>query len=114
MPQDSEFAIAATHPALPGHFPGQPIVPGVLLLGHALEAALALPHWAAQIGASPRLAVVKFLAPVLPDANGATLRVHFDDLGARVRFEVLDAASGGRVAASGEWLAAAPLKASPT
>ncbi len=111
MPQDSEFAIAATHPALPGHFPGQPIVPGVLLLAHALEAALALPQWAARLGTPPRLAVIKFLAPVMPGASGATLRVRFDDLSTRLRFEVCDAANGG-VAASGEWIAAAPLPAS--
>lgn len=113
MPHASEFAIAATHPALRGHFPGQPVVPGVLLLAQALEAALVLPQWAARIGAPPCLAVVKFLAPVMPGASGTTLRVRFDDLGTRVRFEVFDAAGGGRVAASGEWIAAAPSQASP-
>ena len=112
MPQASEFSIAATHPALPGHFPGRPVVPGVLLLANALEAALALPHWAARIGAAPRLALVKFPAPVLPGADGATLRIRFDDLGTRVRFEVSAAASDGRAAASGEWIAV-PLQASP-
>jgi 3-hydroxymyristoyl/3-hydroxydecanoyl-(acyl carrier protein) dehydratase len=30
--------IAADHPALPGHFPGFPIVPGVVLLDEALHA----------------------------------------------------------------------------
>lgn len=112
MPHAGEFSIAATHPALPGHFPGRPVVPGVLLLAHALEAALALPHWAARIGVPPRLAVVKFPAPVLPGAGGATLRVAFDDLGTRVRFEVFDVARGG-VAANGEWIAAAPMQARP-
>jgi 3-hydroxymyristoyl/3-hydroxydecanoyl-(acyl carrier protein) dehydratase len=36
------LCIASDHPALPGHFPGAPILPGVVLLDeilHALEAA---------------------------------------------------------------------------
>jgi len=36
-----QFAIGADHPSLPGHFPGRPVVPGVVLLDHAL--ALVLP-----------------------------------------------------------------------
>ena len=31
-----EFCVPGTHPSLPGHFPGNPIVPGVLLLDHVL------------------------------------------------------------------------------
>ena len=30
--------ISADHPALPGHFPGEPIVPGVVLLHEVLSA----------------------------------------------------------------------------
>ena len=30
--------IGADHPALPGHFPGDPIVPGVVLLNEVLSA----------------------------------------------------------------------------
>jgi 3-hydroxyacyl-[acyl-carrier-protein] dehydratase len=39
--------IASDHPALAGHFPGQPIVPGALLLDealHAIDAAAASWH----------------------------------------------------------------------
>ncbi len=114
MQHDSEFAIAATHPALRGHFPGQPIVPGVLLLAHALEALLAQPVWAARVGAQPRLALVKFQAPVEPGPEATALRVHFDDAGTRVRFEVHDTTHNNRVAASGEWFAVAALQASPS
>jgi 3-hydroxymyristoyl/3-hydroxydecanoyl-(acyl carrier protein) dehydratase len=31
-----DFCVPGTHPSLPGHFPGNPIVPGVLLLDHVL------------------------------------------------------------------------------
>lgn len=27
----------ATHPSLPGHFPGEPMVPGAVLLDHAID-----------------------------------------------------------------------------
>jgi 3-hydroxyacyl-[acyl-carrier-protein] dehydratase len=38
----TSLPIAANHPAYPGHFPGQPVLPGVVLLDatlHALERA---------------------------------------------------------------------------
>lgn len=49
------------HPALPGHFPGQPLVPGVLLLE---QLALALRAWRGQRLA--RVLEAKFVAPLLP------------------------------------------------
>jgi len=72
--------IAAMHPALPGHFPGNPIVPGVVLLDRiaaAIERARGL-----RIA---RIASVKFLAPLKPEED-AELRVSTD--GARARFRI--------------------------
>jgi 3-hydroxymyristoyl/3-hydroxydecanoyl-(acyl carrier protein) dehydratase len=72
--------IAATHPALPGHFPGNPIVPGVVLLDR-IASAIERAH-GARLAA---IAAVKFLAPLKPEED-AELRVTFD--GARVRFRI--------------------------
>jgi 3-hydroxymyristoyl/3-hydroxydecanoyl-(acyl carrier protein) dehydratase len=36
---DIEDLIDGSHPSLPGHFPGEPIVPGVLILQRVLRAA---------------------------------------------------------------------------
>jgi 3-hydroxyacyl-[acyl-carrier-protein] dehydratase len=55
--------IAADHPALPGHFPGAPVVPGVLLLAQVLEAA---DQWLGDAVQPLRLRQAKFPAPWLP------------------------------------------------
>src|SRR6266576_5807777 len=54
--------IDADHPSLPGHFPGTPIVPGVVILDEILAA---LTEWR---GGSHVTAIraVKFLAPLKP------------------------------------------------
>ncbi|MEO8671418.1 MAG: hydroxymyristoyl-ACP dehydratase [Tahibacter sp.] len=75
-----EFSIAATHPALPGHFPGLPIVPGVVLLDHV---AAALQRWrGVGIVGLPQ---VKFLASLLPEQNAV---VELESGATRIRFRV--------------------------
>jgi 3-hydroxymyristoyl/3-hydroxydecanoyl-(acyl carrier protein) dehydratase len=61
------FCIAADHPALPGHFPGAPVVPGVLLLAEGLHRLELLTAKALQC---QRIDSAKFLQPV---AAGATI-----------------------------------------
>ena len=55
------FTVDAHHPSLAGHFPGRPVVPGVVLLDHALCAILAT-----QGARAAGLPSVKFTRPVLP------------------------------------------------
>lgn len=57
-----QFSIPSDHPSLPGHFPGRPIVPGVLVLEQVLGAIEAAQG---PLGAM-RLPQVKFVQPLLP------------------------------------------------
>jgi 3-hydroxymyristoyl/3-hydroxydecanoyl-(acyl carrier protein) dehydratase len=82
--------ISSSHPAIAGHFPGRPVVPGVVLLEIVLEAL------AAQAGRALRvtgLPAVKFLAPLAPEEE-FTLDLHWREAG-RADFDVL--AQGRRV-----------------
>ncbi|HEY2190206.1 MAG TPA: 3-hydroxyacyl-ACP dehydratase [Caldimonas sp.] len=92
------FEVASDHPAFAGHFPGRPVLPGVALLAAVLEAAAGEPTLARAVGAAPRLAVVKFLAPVEP---GTSLAIAFR-LGASVLDWQIDArdhpVASGRIA----------------
>ena len=87
-----QFSIPSDHPSLPGHFPGRPIVPGVVLLERVLEAV------AARDGAAGpwRLPQVKFARPLLP---GETATVQLEGAAPRWRFRVR---RGDDVLASGE------------
>jgi 3-hydroxyacyl-[acyl-carrier-protein] dehydratase len=66
--------IEADHPAFDGHFPGAPLLPGVMLLSEVLEAAIGA-GWAAPLpisaGRAPplQIASAKFLAPVRPGSD---------------------------------------------
>jgi 3-hydroxyacyl-[acyl-carrier-protein] dehydratase len=88
------FEIAPDHPAFAGHFPGRPILPGVLLLDaavhHLLEAsrAAATPVPGAP-GSSCQISAAKFLNPVSP---GETLTISYKiSPSGSTRFEILGA-----------------------
>ena len=90
---ESTLMLNPDHPALAGHFPGHPIVPGVVLLDEALHAigearGLSL--------ARCKLAATKFLRPVVPPA---TLVIRHRMIAeATVDFSILD---GDAIVASG-------------
>ena len=79
--------ISASHPCLPGHFPGLAIVPGAVLLQCVIDAAAeANPGWA--IGGVRR---IKFLSRLSPEQ---AFSIEFDAPGASgLRFRVQSAGS---------------------
>lgn len=94
-----DFRIPADHPSLPGHFPGCPVVPGVVLLDRVLDA---IERTHAPLAAL-RLPQVKFVQPLLPE-QPARIELLADQAGqretvSRWRFRVL---RGDELIASGE------------
>lgn len=92
--------VGADHPCLTGHFPGNPVVPGVMILDAVLAAARG------QVGANrplQRLPQIKFLRPLLPEQvvtielNAVATSAHQQ----RLRFRIL---REGEVLSSGELL----------
>ena len=67
MPEHRAGAqVPAGHPCLAGHFPGNPVVPGVVLLELVLNAVRA---WHGTPGRLRRLLTTKFLLPLRPDES---------------------------------------------
>jgi predicted LPLAT superfamily acyltransferase len=83
------WVVPVDHPAFAGHFPGQPILPGVVLLSQVVESGASTlgSAWmleGVQIGAA------KFLSPVLPgDACEIVLSgQEAPELATKIKFEV--------------------------
>ncbi|WPG34916.1 AMP-binding protein [Variovorax sp. EBFNA2] len=101
-PVQMAHTVPVDHPAFAGHFPGQPLVPGALLLAEVMEVVRRVPALSARLGPSPTLAAAKFLAPVRP---GSTLSIELQPeagTGRGVRFDVR---CDGVVAVTGRWTA---------
>lgn len=56
--------IRSSHPSLSGHFPGNPLVPGVVLLAHVIDVTEKLYEGKVRVTGMP---AVKFLVPVRPE-----------------------------------------------
>ncbi|MCP4992520.1 MAG: hydroxymyristoyl-ACP dehydratase [Gammaproteobacteria bacterium] len=81
MKRSVDFSISATHPSLVGHFPGNPIVPAVLLL-EQVRCQLSELISDRRIG---EIRQVKFYSPLLPEQQ-ALLDLEVNDN--RVQFSV--------------------------
>ena len=77
MQSHFDIAVERDHPAFAGHFPGAPIVPGVLLLDWVLCEIEAREHSIFEAGVllPGALSVAKFLTPVRP---GDVLAVSYE------------------------------------
>ena len=74
------FVIARDHPALPGHFPGNPVVPGAVLLDCVRQVVL---------DASPgaRIAVVRWVKFLIPVSPGQRFVADLQARGQDIRFQ---------------------------
>ncbi len=92
MTPAGRFTASPDHPALPGHFPGAPVLPGVVLLDHVLSAILAFYPGRRAAG----LPQVKFLRPVRPGDDVEILAApeHSDRVVFACRVGTDDIASG--------------------
>ena len=105
MVYERTIAIDHNHPSLAGHFPGHPVVPGVVLLNEVLCIVREMSVFGRSVTGLP---MVKFSSPVRP---GEVVTIHVD----------LDEATGAtfscrvetRLAASGT-IELAPVQSAST
>jgi hypothetical protein len=85
--------IGTDHPAFAGHFPGHPLLPGVVILSLVMRTLERQPLLRQRLGPVVTIEQVKFLAPVGPDSQ---LCIELAPHGAGVAF---DCSVGGRTVA---------------
>ncbi len=78
----TSLRIPADHPALEGHFPGEPLVPATVLLD-AVREAIAAHHPSLRL---ETLSHAKFLSPLRPEQDA---KIEVDVRGRAVRFRCL-------------------------
>lgn len=76
------FRVPASHAALAGHFPGHPVVPGVVVLDAVISAA---EDWLGVPLTALGLRQAKFVAPMLPEE---TARIDLTLRGLALEFTV--------------------------
>jgi 3-hydroxymyristoyl/3-hydroxydecanoyl-(acyl carrier protein) dehydratase len=92
------FSVPATHPALPAHFPGNPIVPGAVIIARAAQ----LFNGGQQFNVGP-LTSARFHAPLRPDIDCEVMyQIEAVGGGLRVRFEIHECDTRLLIA-SGTW-----------
>jgi 3-hydroxyacyl-[acyl-carrier-protein] dehydratase len=91
-----ERAFAPDHPAAQGHFPGNPVIPGALLLSEVL---LAIEADLGRRLECCKVRSVKFLRPVRP---GDRIRIEYSG-GVEPRLRITCSAEGHAVLAGEVW-----------
>ncbi len=71
MRHEESRSISPDHPALAGHFPGNPVVPGVVILSELVRATETWLHW---IGDTVSVTSIKFMCLLRP-GEAFTLRL---------------------------------------
>lgn len=101
MNNATHWTVPVDHPAFAGHFPGTPILPGVVLLDTALNAIATATGIALD---NCEVSSVKFLIPARP--GDKLLIQHSVSASGTIRFDIM---AGMRKIASGSIVPGAPV-----